>query len=193
MTQDPAFNDQVVCRWNELRQNVLSNQRIGTWIDSTAQVLNESQDWNFTVWPIIGNYVWPNYYIGQSYQEEVDTLKWWIDKRGIFLQNSLMGNPANCSPVNLSQNNDLEELNLFPNPFTNQLQAQIYCKEDDMIEIKLTDLLGNLLLYKKVLSQLGINQIEIYNGSELSAGVYQLQFTTKHKQWNRKVIAKGNE
>jgi subtilisin-like proprotein convertase family protein len=193
MTQDPAFNDQVVCRWNELRQNVLSNQRIGTWIDSTAQVLNESQDWNYTVWPIIGNYVWPNYYIGQSYQEEVDTLKWWIDKRGIFLQNSLMGNPANCSPVNLSQNNDLEELNLFPNPFTNQLQAQIYCKEDDMIEIKLTDLLGNLLLYKKVLSQLGINQIEIYNGSELSAGVYQLQFITKHKQWNRKVIAKGNE
>jgi hypothetical protein len=189
MTQDPAFDDLVKCRWNELRQNVLNNQRIAQWIDSTAQVMNESQAWNFTVWPIIGNYVWPNYYIGQSYQEEVDTLKWWIDKRGTFIQNSLPGNIANCSPVNIFQNNLEAELVVFPSPFYKELHGQFYYNQLTNIEIKLIDALGNTVLNKKTKTVVGINQFSIHSEMPLAAGVYTLQLMTQNEQWTRKVVA----
>ena len=36
---------------------------------------------NFYVWPILGKYVWPNYFIGSSHNQEIDFLKGWISQR----------------------------------------------------------------------------------------------------------------
>ena len=35
----------------------------------------------FYVWPILGQYVWPNYFIGSSHNQEIDFLKGWISHR----------------------------------------------------------------------------------------------------------------
>jgi hypothetical protein len=45
----------------------------------------------------MGTYVWPNYYIGQSYQEEVDTLKWWIGNRALFIDSNLPSANTDCA------------------------------------------------------------------------------------------------
>lgn len=193
MTQDPSFNDLVKCRWNELRLNVLNKQRIDNWIDSTAQVLNESQAWNFTVWPILGNYVWPNYYIGQSYQEEVDTLKWWIGKRGDFLQNSLPGNASSCNLVGQRNTLPSDELQLFPNPFANELNAQIYCTEQEYVEIVFYDMLGHAVINKKVKVNAGLNNLELLEGNEIEAGVYHLTLKSANQQWVKKIVSIGKE
>lgn len=192
MTQDDSFNDLVRCRWEELRQNTLNEQRIGTWIDSTALVLNESQAWNFTVWPIIGTYVWPNFYIGQSYQEEVDTLKWWIGKRGTYLQNNLPGTLANCNPVSTKNYVVADDLSLYPNPFYNELQCNLYCNESTAIEVYMYDVLGNLVLNRKLKGTKGLNSILLTPDNELEGGVYQLHIKTREQQWTKKVIAIGN-
>ncbi len=193
MTQDPTFEELVKCRWDELRQNVLNKQRIDNWIDSTAQFLNESQAWNFTVWPIIGNYVWPNFYIGQSYQEEVDTLKWWIDKRGTFMQNSLPGNSANCNPVGLQSDAANNDLIIYPNPFRNELQCSLYTKENSEIEVYLYDVLGHLIYNDNRKKGIGNHQIKIQFSEPIAPGVYTLKVKTKNEQWTQKVVAKGSE
>lgn len=83
--QDETFYRDLKLRWKELRASELSDERIHYVIDSISTMLNKPQGRNFQQWPVLGQYVWPNYYIGQTYQEEVNWLKNWIDKRLLFL------------------------------------------------------------------------------------------------------------
>ncbi len=78
---DSVFTDRIKKRWHELRQNVLSQDRILAYIDSVALALDEAQQRNFDRWKILGEWVWPNAYIGEDYQDEVDYLKDFIVKR----------------------------------------------------------------------------------------------------------------
>ena len=187
MTQDASFNDLVKCRYNELRLNALKNERIGNWIDSTAQYLNESQDWNFTVWPIIGTYVWPNYYIGQSYQEEVDTLKWWIGNRGTFMQNNLPGNAASCNLVGNMDIQKIEAVTVFPNPFKENFNCTVYTENKTAILITLSDMLGRVVYTEQINSSVGNNLIPI--NIELPKGIYLLKIDAGKRQWKQKLVS----
>jgi hypothetical protein len=62
-------------------KNVLDPKSINALIDETAALLEEAQKRNFQRWPILGEQVASNYYVGQSYREEVDWLKKWIEGR----------------------------------------------------------------------------------------------------------------
>jgi hypothetical protein len=78
---DPVFMNRSARRWYELRQNVLSTETLLAFIDSCAVELEESQTRNYIRWPILGYYIWPNWFIGQTYQEEIDFLKSWLQDR----------------------------------------------------------------------------------------------------------------
>ena len=97
MMQDTTYNNQLKCRWLELRTNILSTSNLMTRIDSIALLLNESQQRHYTYWPILGTYVWPNYFVGNTYQEEVEYLKSWITERLNWMDVNMPGNSANCS------------------------------------------------------------------------------------------------
>ncbi|MBK5277845.1 MAG: CotH kinase family protein, partial [Bacteroidia bacterium] len=102
LLQDESFRQQLVARWTSLRADKFQTSRIHTYIDSVTTVLNaESQQRNFQKWPVLGKYVWPNYYIGQSFQEEVDWLKTWITQRMAWLDSSLAGLVTEVSGNNL--------------------------------------------------------------------------------------------
>ena len=72
-------------RWKTLRQKEFSENRVNHLIDSISVLLNKAQVRNFQKWPVLGQYVWPNYYIGNTYSEEVNHLKSWIDSRFAYL------------------------------------------------------------------------------------------------------------
>ena len=77
-----TYRNKLAARWNELRSNQLKTERILTYIDSLANVLNaESQQRNFQKWPVLNTYIWPNYYVGPTFQAEVTWLKNWIIAR----------------------------------------------------------------------------------------------------------------
>jgi len=79
--EDAWFRNQLRCRWDELRTTVLSNEHLHGIIDSTLTVMDESISRNFRRWPILGVYVWPNSYVGQTYSDEEWFLRNWIDER----------------------------------------------------------------------------------------------------------------
>jgi spore coat protein CotH len=81
--QDPEFVTRLKARWAELRGNVLSDASILNKIDDYETLLNKSGsvDENFKVWQILGVYVWPNNYVGKTYQEELNYLQEWIKSR----------------------------------------------------------------------------------------------------------------
>ncbi len=79
LLDDPAFEQAVNDRWNELRQDLFS--QIPDLIDGFSETLKLSQEENFHKWDILNTLVWPNPKIRGSYDAEVDHLKSWLIKR----------------------------------------------------------------------------------------------------------------
>ncbi len=99
MMTDSNFTNQLKCRWVSLRQTTLSQTHLYSVIDSVANYLNESQAWNFNVWPILGVYVWPNVPpYPSTYAGEIANLKQWLGRRLLWLDANI---PGHCD-CNLS-------------------------------------------------------------------------------------------
>jgi subtilisin-like proprotein convertase family protein len=79
---EPQFQNQMKCRWVELRKNVLSIPHIMSAIDSISGSLMGEQDLNFKLWPILGKEIWPNADpIEVDYAGEIRRLKEWFVMR----------------------------------------------------------------------------------------------------------------
>lgn len=112
--EDTLFQNNLRCRWDELRQTVLSNANIKHEIDSMVNRMGTAIDLNFTKWPILGQYVWPNPSpIPADYAGEIVKLKDWVDMRLAWLDNNWTGTCA--SGVGISELK-VAQLALWPNP-----------------------------------------------------------------------------
>ncbi len=91
LMQDPAFKEAVKTRFTSLRQGALSDASITAKIESYRELLDNSNNagYNFTRWPILGEWVWPNFFVGQTYSEEVDYLKEWTLSRAAWLDEQI--------------------------------------------------------------------------------------------------------
>lgn len=81
LRQDPEFMQRLADRWAELRRDVLATDRILGRVDAMKAQLMESQERNFRKWPIMGRSVKPNYYVGATFDQEINWLKSWTRDR----------------------------------------------------------------------------------------------------------------
>ena len=81
LKEDPHFNHRCAIRWFELRRQVLDIKSIQGRIDQLAGQLEEAQQRNFKRWPVLGQQVTCNYYVGKTYAQEIQWLKTWIERR----------------------------------------------------------------------------------------------------------------
>ena len=88
-------------------------------IDSLVLILGDAIARNNLRWNVIGNYVWPNYFVGSSYEEEINYLKNWIKLRLSWIDDNLPGVSGNCES-NLAGQVIITEINYqngaFPDP-----------------------------------------------------------------------------
>ncbi len=125
LLQDSNYTTLVKCRWKQLRTGRFSDVKIGQWVDSVASVLNNPQQRNFQKWPILGTYINWNYYIGQSYADEVNYLKKWMKDRAKWMDNHL---PGTClAPLTDKQISESRfDITLAPNPMSSQTIISFY-------------------------------------------------------------------
>jgi hypothetical protein len=138
LNSDPAFKNALVNRWNELRSEKLTNERVLSMIDSLANTLMESSERNFTRWEILGEYIWPNYYIGENYSDEIDFLKNWVIDRLHWLDFNI----SETADIYSSDYNNA--LSSYPNPFTDNLTVIFELENSGVISLKIYDILGHL-------------------------------------------------
>ena len=186
MNQDTFFIKKTRCRWEELRANLFTENSIDHWIDSVANFLGESQDWNFTIWPVMGSYVWPNYYIGQNYLEEVDTLKWWIHERMNWMDQNLPGNPGVCNltSVNEIAKNELAA-EIFPNPFVNEFYIEL-SKDIYPEKFTLKDVSGKEVAIS--IENITPTKYKLKVPEQTAFGVYFIEIKSKSGLISKKVI-----
>jgi len=80
--EDPEFKKKAKSMWIQA-QPQLSN--IAAMADKYAQQLKYSQQQNFEKWNILDTGVWPNLVVLGSYENEVQYLKYWLDKRAKWI------------------------------------------------------------------------------------------------------------
>ena len=92
LLDDTIYENKLKCRWEYLREKSFHQDSIFNFIDSMALYLNDAQQRNFQQWPTLGTYVWPNFYVGNTYQDELIFFKIWIGDRLLWIDNNLGGN-----------------------------------------------------------------------------------------------------
>lgn len=80
--EDPDFLQRYIDRWAELRTNIFATSNIHARIDQyVAQLGKAAIDRNYKRWPTLGKHIYPNSFVGETYEDEIGWLKDWIEKR----------------------------------------------------------------------------------------------------------------
>lgn len=126
MMEDPYFEDLFHTRWQQLRNNELSNYNIEHAIDSIVEYIDGAKHRNYERWPILGQYVWPNYnWQGNDYNDEVEFLETWLFNRINWIDNNIPGTTLTPS-AELSSSYPNLEIALSDEYFNNPILKNNY-------------------------------------------------------------------
>lgn len=164
-----TYSNGLKCRWQELRQGPLHTDSVNHFIDSMANYLTESRLRNFQKWPIIGQYVNWNAFVGTTYEEDLSYLKTYIQQRSVWMDNNL---PGVCD-LAVKENEFVPQYHkVWPNPMEKDGYIGYTLFEDQDISFELMDLSGRLI-FSASFGNKGIgehaNALEL---SQLSRGNY---------------------
>ena len=95
LNKDPYYQNLLKNRWAQCRRSNMREDRIMEKIDSMATQLTSggAMTRNSQAWPRWGQYVWPNYYVAQNFNDEVSHLKQWISQRLAWMDQKLGFDP----------------------------------------------------------------------------------------------------
>ena len=181
------FRKLVADRWSELRQGPFSTDKVLDYIDSTVAVIHDAEVRNFDKWNILGEYVWPNLYIGNTYNDELSYLKNWIIKRFSWMDVNLPFDPTGIDDDPLAG-----KITFYPNPFSGQLSIDLTDLAGRDLAVHIYDVYGNELWNKSVRVS-GLNENITWNaagtGKNYPPGVYIIGVTSGNEiLFSRKVI-----
>jgi hypothetical protein len=80
-------------------------------------------------------------------------------------------------------------VNIYPNPFQNELNCIFYTNKNEILEVHLYDVIGHLILAKKVNAMVGKNNINLLFNQPLAEGIYNIIIKGEEKQYAKKIIS----
>lgn len=92
LNSDDDYTAQLKNRWAEFRHSNMSDERIMATVDSLTTLLTShgAEHRNSQAWPRWGVWVWNNYYVASSYEDEIAYLKQWLTKRLAWMDEQLL-------------------------------------------------------------------------------------------------------
>lgn len=177
--QDEFFYNDLKHRWKNLRNNQLSNDRVNFVIDSLSNMLGQAQVRNFQQWPVLGQYVWPNYYIGNTYAEEVSYLKNWVKNRLIYLDKVW-----EIKDSNVTEQENLP-ISIMPNPGNEIIQLKFTSLVPTGLQMKVVNSSGQLMYVPYMEKDQNLLELDI---KSLATGVYFIQLTEDKQKRNIKFV-----
>lgn len=170
LMEDGGYGHAFVARWRVLREGSFRTDSIMAYIDNTVLYLGAAIDRNFTRWPILGTYVWPNYYIGTTYEQEVTWLKNWVTARLNWMD-------ANINLTALPDTSSgVWSLKVYPNPVRELMNISLYLYSESRLEIEVFDLLGRKVIQAAYIPEAaGAQFIKLNVPGNIAAGYYILQ------------------
>lgn len=175
MLQDTIYSRDLKCRWITWRSSVLDTTNMFHIIDSIANYIAPAAARHYA-----------EYSFTENFQNQVDTLKWWIRNRITWMDANM---PGNC--WNLAVNDQNIEDNLFdiyPNPANDEITIGFNFPSNEKIGVEIYDPLGKKMqsLPPKNFTP-GQNKLSI-DISDLPAGVYFIQLTSGTGSATKRIV-----
>lgn len=179
---DSYFRNILYCRWHEFRQGVLSDESIMALLDSAVTELGPVIDHNFTKWTIHGTYIWPNPYVGSTYQQDLNYMKNWILSRAAWMDQNVPGTEC-LSGVHDTEQTFTFSLRAYPNPAIGEINLEIQNEKAENLTMEIFSTTGQLAYSKRIGRDL------LYSGLiRLDAGAYMVRITGDHGVGVTKII-----
>jgi hypothetical protein len=183
------FENKVYARWQSVKSNLINTQIIYGYIDSLTTLLNESKTRNFEKWPILGVWVWPNYYVGQTYQQEISYLKNWIAFRLNWMDNNMIGEPTDVEEYRSEIPSEFSLEQNYPNPFNPTTNISWQLPYASHVTITLHNTLGEAVeTLLDEYQEAGIHSTLFIVNSTLPSGVYFYRMQAGDFMMSRKMI-----
>lgn len=144
LMSDQRFILALRARWWELRENLWSKDRISIMIDGMREQLNEAQQRNFQRWDVLGEYVWPNSFVGDTYGEEIDFLKDWLMDRIDWIDGAVT-NFYDYTAVG-----EEGQTLVYPNPYVESAILEFEGTADYFYDLYIYNALGQLVAYSPI-------------------------------------------
>lgn len=179
LREDPDYNSALKLRWESLREGIFSMDHIEYLIDSITGQIAEAQVRNFDAFPVLGIYLWPNYFIGDTWESEIQFMKDWISDRIAWMDNQIAlinTSKDDINPVNAY------EITLFPNPFIEDVAFTVYFLRICDFEVVIYDMMGKMIHRNSFTSVPGYLEFKIPLGNFITGkGLYLCQFIADGK------------
>jgi len=137
LMQDPGYERRFVTRWRELRRSTFRTDSVMHFIDSLKTYFGSEIDKNFQKWQILGVYVWPNLYVFNTYDEEINYLKSWVTDRMNWMDSA-----TDLTSVLYNQSFYDENVVIYPNPVKEKMTVALNLADEGNIRLEFTDLSG---------------------------------------------------
>jgi hypothetical protein len=182
LLEDPVYAQKVRCRWEQLRSSSFHTDSLMAQIDTLASQLAVPAERHFVRWPILGTYVWPNNFIGNTYAEEIDYLKTWLTQRLDWMDNNMFGDSCSID-MGIENQQWKNSIQLFPNP------ASLVCN----VQFSVNQHFENLILYNtcgQVVAQYNITDRRSFEipMQHLASGVYHVVIKNEKDIFTSQII-----
>ena len=97
--EDPQFRLRYADRWFALRRDLFTTDRLVGMVEDYATLLDEPAARNFNRWRILGQRVWPNWYIAKTFREEILWMQGWLSDRLAWMDSQIAAEFAPAPPV----------------------------------------------------------------------------------------------
>ena len=136
---DPVFQQNIGQRWRELRTTTLSDERIFHLVDSLETMLQAPAQRNFQRWPILNQYVWPNAFIGGSYQAETNYYRDWLTARLAW-----MDGQWEEVPLDTTNPGSKGDFRVYPNPSAGEVTFRLVSPGLNRVTVEIYNAQGQL-------------------------------------------------
>ncbi len=145
--QDTTFCNQLRCTWENYRQTILDTSYLFGYIDSIRNLVQHAQARHFQMWhtlgtsgpaPEIGN-------IATTYNAEMDTMKAWITRRLIWLDDSIPGHCYQVDHSGIMESSSSNLLHYYPNPSNGTIHFEGTINSSSPLQLHIYDLVGKLV------------------------------------------------
>ncbi len=161
----PAVQNAISCRWTELRQGSLGTDNLLQFLDQNTMRTEEARQRNFQRWPVLGQYVWPNFFVGNNYDDEIRFLKGWLTNRLNWMDTNMLGA---CTTVDTDNYDSDLLVKTYPNPFGEEVSFVYYSSSFREGTVKLYDVLGREVSTVRLIN----GQASIIPFQNQAAGIY---------------------
>ena len=169
LSEKEEMQNRVNCRWQELRNGQLHTDSLMNFIDQNVLFISDAQVRNFKKWPILGTYVWPNSFVGNTYANELEFLKNWLRDRLVWMDDNMLGK---CTIVLEHEDiSDNQEIMVFPNPFQSHVNFYLENTQTASYQLVVLDAMGTVVLQTEI-QDAQTSRIELPN---LTSGMYYYQ------------------